>query len=155
MQTTTSEQLEQRASMTPFFVMLALVCLLATFVLANPLHSTAPQIVQRSTINGLPLAFEDGSHGVVVVRHGQTQQVLQIFEGEASFLRNALRSLSLERQRLHLGSTTPFVLHQTDDRRLALTDPLTNRQIDVAAFGKTNAAPFIELFAQFSKSVKS
>jgi putative photosynthetic complex assembly protein len=144
-----------RASMRPFFVVLALVLCLGLFVLANPLKTEILNVSQIEKSQSLPLMFEDGSNGIVVVRHGQSKQVLQIFEGEASFLRNALRSLTLERQRLNLGIATPFVLHLGEDQRLRLTDPLTHRHIDVAAFGKTNAAPFFELFAQHVKSAKS
>ncbi len=153
----TLDQLNEagRNSMKPFFVMLALVCALGLFVLANPLKTNDQVITQSATANGLPLMFEDGSDGVVVVRHGQTGQVIKIVDGEASFLRNALRSLTLERQRLSLGTSTPFVLHQGADLRLRLTDTLTNRHIDIAAFGSANGTQFIELFAQFGKPVKS
>jgi putative photosynthetic complex assembly protein len=146
---------QERTSMRPFFIILAAICVLGLFVLANPLKTNNVAPTQSSAANGLPLLFEDGSNGVVVVRHGQTQQVLQLFDEDASFLRNALRSLTLERQRLNLGTASPFLLHQGDDLRLRLTDPLTNRHIDVAAFGKTNAAPFITLFSQHANAVKS
>jgi putative photosynthetic complex assembly protein len=153
----TLEQLNEagRNSMKPFFIMLGLVCALGLFVVANPLKTNETLTTQAVAASGLPLMFEDGSDGVVVVRHGQTGQVIKIVDGEASFLRNALRSLTLERQRLLIGTSTPFVLHQGSDLRLRLTDPLTNRHIDIAAFGSANGTQFIELFAQFGKPVKS
>jgi putative photosynthetic complex assembly protein len=107
----------------------------------------APAAVTRS------LRFEDGADGSVAVLDGKTGQVLERVQGEAGFLRGALRALSRERRKRDLGPAQPFELIGRTDGRLTLSDPATGERIDLESFGPTNASTFARLLTVGGTSV--
>jgi putative photosynthetic complex assembly protein len=91
------------------------------------------------------LRFEDRSDGSVSVIDGRSGLEVDRVQGEAGFLRGALRALARERRKRGLGGEAPFELLARADGRLTLADPATGERIDLESFGVTNAATFARL----------
>ncbi len=91
------------------------------------------------------LRFEDRSDGSVAVIDGRTGQEIERVQGEAGFLRGALRALARERRMRDLGPEAAFELIGRADGRLTLSDPATGQRIDLESFGPTNAGTFARL----------
>jgi putative photosynthetic complex assembly protein len=91
------------------------------------------------------LRFTDGADGSVEIRDGKTGAVIERVQGEAGFLRGALRALARERRKRDLGPEAAFDLIGRADGRLTLSDPATGERIDLESFGPTNAATFARL----------
>ncbi len=99
----------------------------------------APAVASRS------LRFEDGADGSVAILDGQTGREVERVQGEAGFLRGALRVLARERRMRNMGSEAAFELIARADGRLTLADPATGVRLDLESFGHTNAATFARL----------
>ena len=91
------------------------------------------------------LRFEDRPDGSVAVIDARSNAQVESVQGEAGFLRGALRALARERQKRGLGPEQAFELVARDDGRLTLMDPATGQRIDLESFGPTNAAVFARL----------
>ena len=91
------------------------------------------------------LRFLDLPDGSIDVRYGQSGQRITVIDGEAGFLRGALRVLSHDRLRRGLGPQAPFELHQRQDGRLTLIDPQTGMRLDLESFGPQHASTFSRL----------
>ncbi|WP_425260225.1 photosynthetic complex assembly protein PuhC [Rubrivivax sp. RP6-9] len=99
----------------------------------------APAIAKRQ------LRFEDRPDGSVAVIDARSGQQIEAVQGEAGFLRGALRALARERQKRDLGAGPAFELIARADGRLTLADPATGERLDLESFGPTNAAVFARL----------
>jgi putative photosynthetic complex assembly protein len=92
------------------------------------------------------LRFEDRSDGGVAVYDVDTKrQVTVLAPGTNVFVRGALRGLARARRMEDIGSEPAFRLTHWADGRLTIEDPATDRQIDLGAFGLTNARSFATL----------
>lgn len=92
------------------------------------------------------LHFSDAADGGIAVRDARTDALLDTLHGEQGFVRGVLRALTRERRiRGVTGSTAPFELGVAADGRLKLHDPATGMQLDLEAFGPTNAGAFARL----------
>lgn len=91
------------------------------------------------------LHFRDLPNGAIAVIDANSRQHTDTIEGEAGFLRGALRVLSHERLRRGLDNHDPFELHLRQDSRLTLIDPRTGMRLDLESFGPQHAASFIAL----------
>jgi len=85
----------------------------------------------------------DGSVLVTDATRGTT--VTTLLPGTNGFLRATMRNLAHERRREGLGPQAPFRLFASAEGRLILEDPATGRQIELEAFGPTNAGAFARL----------
>ena len=100
----------------------------------------APNAVVVASVD---LHFEDRDDGSVVVIDADSDRVLDVLEpGTNGFIRGTLRSLARARRAVDAGSEQPFTLTQIDTGRLVLSDTVSGREIDLWAFGRTNAAAF-------------
>ena len=121
-------------------VLIALVGTAAVRLSGAVIHSPdASPVATRS------LRFEDRADGSVAVLDGRTGLELERVQGEAGFLRGALRAMARERRKRDLGSEAAFDLIGRVDGRLTLADPATGERIDLESFGSTNAATFARL----------
>ena len=102
-------------------------------------HPDAPSVQVTA------LRFLDLPDGSIDVRDGQSGQRITVIDGEAGFLRGALRVLSHDRLRRGLGPQAPFELHQRQDGRLTLIDPQTGMRLDLESFGPQHASTFSRL----------
>jgi putative photosynthetic complex assembly protein len=99
----------------------------------------APAVASRS------LRFEDRPDGSVAVLDASSGRQVHAIQGEAGFLRGALRAMARERRKQGLGSAPPFELIARADGRLTLADPATGERVDLESFGPTNAGAFAQL----------
>jgi putative photosynthetic complex assembly protein len=102
-------------------------------------HPDAPSVQVTA------LRFLDLPDGSIDVRDGQSGQRITVIDGEAGFLRGALRVLSHDRLSRGLGPQAPFELHQRQDGRLTLIDPQTGMRLDLESFGPQHASTFSRL----------
>ncbi|MEY3286851.1 MAG: putative photosynthetic complex assembly protein PuhC [Pseudomonadota bacterium] len=102
-------------------------------------HPDAPSVQVTA------LRFLDLPDGSIDVLDGQSGQRITVIDGEAGFLRGALRVLSHDRLRRGLGPQAPFELHQRQDGRLTLIDPQTGMRLDLESFGPQHASTFSRL----------
>ena len=119
-------------------LLVAVLAGVATMRLAGYSPTVAPQaaLAERS------LAFADSSDGAVRVSDASTGELLGEFRGEQGFLRGVLRGLARDRRAHAVGTAAPYVLSLHADGRLLITDPETGQRIDLASFGRDNAAVF-------------
>lgn len=99
----------------------------------------AAAVAQRS------LRFEDRRDGSVAVLDARSGQQIESIQGEAGFLRGALRAMARERRKQGLGAEPAFELIARADGRLTLSDPATGERVDLESFGPTNAGVFARL----------
>ena len=99
----------------------------------------AAAVAQRS------LRFEDRRDGSVAVLDARSGQQIESIQGEAGFLRGALRAMARERRKQGLGAEPAFELIARADGRLTLNDPATGERVDLESFGPTNAGVFRRL----------
>jgi putative photosynthetic complex assembly protein len=91
------------------------------------------------------LRFLDRSDGGIDVMDAQAGRRISVIDGEAGFLRGALRVLSGERKKRGIGPQEPFELHRRQDGRLTLLDRQTGTRLDLESFGPEHAASFARL----------
>jgi putative photosynthetic complex assembly protein len=99
----------------------------------------APAVVTRT------LRFEDRPDGSIAVIDHLSGREIRNIQGEAGFLRGALRAMARERRKHDIGADPAFVLIGRADGRLTLSDPATGERIDLESFGPTNAGTFARL----------
>lgn len=121
-------------------VLVSLVGVATVRLSGTTIHSPdASPVLTRS------LRFEDRADGSVAVIDGKTGVEVERVQGEAGFLRGALRALARERRLRELGPEAAFELIGRADGRLTLVDPATGGRIDLDSFGPTNAGSFVHL----------
>jgi putative photosynthetic complex assembly protein len=123
----------------------ALVLVSLAAVAAVRLSGAAIHSPDASAVLTRELRFEDRPDGSVAVIDARQNRELERVQGEAGFLRGALRALARERRMRDLGPQAPFELIGRADGRLTLLDPATGERVDLEAFGPTNAATFARL----------
>ena len=89
------------------------------------------------------LRFEDAAAGAVRVLDATSGVLIQeIAPGELGFVRATVRGLVRDRRIRGIGDEMPFRLEQRANGQLLLIDPATGEEIDLWAFGSSNAQPF-------------
>lgn len=107
----------------------------------------APAVAERQ------LRFVDQSDGgIAVLDAGGGRKLAEILPGQDGFTRALMRGLAGERARRGDGlsqdiETVPFRLVLWSDGRLTLDDPLTQRHVELEAFGPANMARFSRFLA--------
>jgi putative photosynthetic complex assembly protein len=101
---------------------------------------------EAAAVESRDLRFADRADGAVVITEAETGRVVDVASpGTNGFLRSTMRGLARDRKRRDIGAETPFRLTRWADGRLSLQDQATGRNIDLGAFGPTNAAVFAHL----------
>lgn len=96
-----------------------------------------------AVVAAIDLRFQDRQDGAVVVIDAATDAEIDVLEpGTHGFTRSTLRGLARARKARGAGMEVPFSLTQTEAGRLLLSDPVTGREVDLWAFGATNALAF-------------
>lgn len=123
-------------------LLVAAALLLTTFARVTNTPVSA-QLPPSTVVRELPLYFDDAPDGRVLVRDARSEAIVATLRpGEGGFVRATMRGLVRERRKRGLGPEKPFVLSARSDGRVVLTDPATNRLLDLGAFGPDNAAAF-------------
>jgi putative photosynthetic complex assembly protein len=109
---------------------------------------SAPVVIEAQLLAERSLRFEDASDGRVIVLDDATGAELEALDpGTNGFLRATLRGLARDRHPLAVGSEVPFHVRRYDNGRLLLVDPVTDRHVDLVAFGPVNAGVFARYLA--------
>ena len=103
----------------------------------QPAVKTAAPLAERA------LHFDDTPDGAVRVTDAATGETLALMHGEQGFLRGVLRGLARDRRAHGTGRATPYTLSLHADGRLLISDASTGARIDLASFGRDNAAVFL------------
>lgn len=123
---------------------LVIIALVAVAFLQTGERSSEGQPVTPNIVMEVRLFFEDKEDGSVVVTDAGSGATIDILEpGTNGFLRSTMRTFVHERKAVHVGNEAPFSVKQTEDGRLILADPATGREVDLWAFGETNARAFM------------
>jgi len=94
-------------------------------------------------VANVELFFQDRVDGSVAVIDAMDGRMIDLLEpGTNGFLRGMLRSFARARRAIDAGPEVPFSLQQTESGRLLLSDAVTGQEIDLRAFGETNAQAF-------------
>jgi len=80
---------------------------------------------------------DDGSVAVTDARNGALVDTLA--PGTNGFVRSTLRGLARARRAVDAGDARPFALKRLESGRVLLVDPVTDREVDLYAFGHDNA----------------
>ncbi|MFM2185789.1 MAG: photosynthetic complex assembly protein PuhC [Burkholderiaceae bacterium] len=122
--------------------LLALTVLIVAGVRWSGLEIREPD---APSVQVLQMRFLDRSDGAIDVIDAPSGRLITVIEGEAGFLRGALRVLSGERKKRGIGSEAPFELHRRQDGRLTLMDRMTGTRLDLESFGPQHAGSFAQL----------
>jgi putative photosynthetic complex assembly protein len=136
------------------FIKAAIVCLLLSlmgYTINKLFLQDDSQTYQATPSQVRVLKFEDRADGAVTVIDAQTNQVIDVVQGEAGFIRGILRTIARERRIRGLNGNEPIELKSYNDGRLVLQDPLTNTSLELESFGSTN----VESFKVFLKNKSS
>lgn len=140
----------------PLFGAAALILFALISIAAYRGYYGAPGADEPAPVAMRELRFLDQADGAVAVIDPPTAQVLTLLApGTNGFVRATLRGLARERKRQDIGTEPPFRLKRMADGRLILDDPTTGRNVDLAAFGPTNAAAFARLLMPQSADATS
>ena len=109
----------------------------------NQLNDNGEAAAPVPFVTQVDLYFEDQADGSVVVRDALNGTVIDTLEpGTNGFVRATLRGLVRARDALHEGNEEPFTVGQTDSGQIYLFDPVSDRRIDLRAFGQENSQAF-------------
>ena len=129
-------------------------CLLAATLIAVAVlrwsHAPADSTPQAAVVAQRDLRFTDlpgGAVEITDVHHPGYAQRLAPGVQSDGFLRATIRALARERKRDGGNDLTPFRLSALADGRLVLEDLATGHEVDLEAFGPTNAGRFAQLLA--------
>lgn len=101
----------------------------------------------------LELRFVDRRDGAVTVYAGRGEEVIAVLAPESNgFIRGVMRGLARSRKLAEVGAQTPFTLTRWNDGRLSLRDKATGNEVELTAFGPTNAAAFEAFLAHPGKT---
>ena len=99
-----------------------------------------------AAVESRDLRFEDGQKGAVLVFDASDHQLVDtLAPGSNGFIRVVMRGLARERRKVDVGAQPPFRMTRYSSGQLTLTDTSTGQQIDLGAFGSTNAGAFARL----------
>ena len=148
-----------------FQAMLIVMMLSLTYVTYTTQFSTPTKTEETKVLQKTQLVIKDDSNGDILIElisnnnaspsseRFEKNKVLR-YTGEQGFLRGTLRALARERRLRNLSSDAPFELTLLEDGRLSINDTLTNKGIDLEAFGPDNVAVFVEILKESNKSLK-
>lgn len=129
-------------------VSLVVISLVATAWISFSGNSPSRE-VPTDVVASIDLRFEDREDGSVVVIDAENDAVLEtLAPGGDGFLRSSMRLLAQSRRSDGVGADVPFSLMRTASGQLLLIDPVTGDQVDLWAFGKTNAGTFARFLAR-------
>lgn len=146
---------DHRVGTVPLLGIAALMALTVVGVAAKSLSRdrAQPVVVDAEVIEERALRFEDSDAGEVLVIDAATGETLEILSvGGGGFLRATLRGLARERRAFAVGNEVPFHIKRYSNGQLMLVDPVTDRHVDLVAFGPVNAGVFARYLAATTRA---
>jgi putative photosynthetic complex assembly protein len=130
-----------RAPLAGAVALVVLTLAAVAFVRLTGVGAESPPLA--ATVSERELRFADRPEGGVAVHDARDGALVAVLApGGDGFVRGTLRALARERRSHGIGAGPPFRLAAHADGRLTLEDLATDRRIDLAAFGPTNAGAF-------------
>ena len=132
----------------PVSLKAAIICVLISvvgFVMSQLFNDYRLSRLDEVPVISRMLQFKDQKDGAVLVIDVKNNEVLEVIEGEAGFVRGVLRAINRERRMRVISQEEPMQLAAYQDGRLILEDPKTKVLIELESFGKTNAESFSTL----------
>lgn len=125
-----------------------------SLVIAMNFAGTRTLTPQRTATLTRAILFRDGPNGsIAVYDQGADQPFIVLPRTGNTFMASAIRLLGVRRElKSKVGAEAPFILTMWSDGQLSLTDPATGDYLELAAFGKTNAATFVQLLPAAGRS---
>ncbi|MBX2881726.1 MAG: hypothetical protein KTR32_17395 [Granulosicoccus sp.] len=146
----------------PLWFRTGIVCLIAATLffsfLYRPDRNEVPlesaEVISTQAIESQSLYFKDLDGGLVsVVDAEMNREITRLRVGEDGFMRSVMRGLARERMAKGHGPEVPFQLTVWEDGLVSLIDPVTQRRVELSAFGKDNVAAFTRLLPSASKKL--
>lgn len=93
--------------------------------------------------------FQKQPDGTLAVRTatGDHALVKTFPSAEEGFVATMIKSLNFERRRYGVAESEPYRLARSQTGHVTLVDPVVGTEIELAAFGQTNHAAFLDLMA--------
>jgi putative photosynthetic complex assembly protein len=128
------------------------VLLATTVARVVGMQPTASPVAERAAANVAPIKARelrfvdqpDGSLSVLDAATGKTAGGVAV-GATSGFIRGVMRGLARDRHKSGINTEPPFRLTLWANGQLSLTDPTTNRVIELSGFGDTNRAAFMAL----------
>lgn len=101
------------------------------------------------------IRFADREDGTVLVSDADDDAQIAVIDAETQsggFVRGVMRSMARERRMHAIGAEPPFTLTLWEDGSLSLADTVTERQVELGAFGADNRAVFIAMLEEGGRS---
>ena len=130
----------------PFFIvcsLISLVALVAVFQMtdSNP-YSISEQFIVKSEKE---IALEIGRNGETFIFDEAGNVLLRYSKDQENFVSTVTKVLERDRKKFGISKKSNVLLRLSQNNRLSIYDPQTEREIDLAGFGKGNIQVFIDL----------
>ncbi|MEO1205397.1 MAG: photosynthetic complex assembly protein PuhC [Pseudomonadota bacterium] len=100
-------------------------------------------------ISNAPNDIINNSTGDITIYDAETKQRLaQMPAATNRFVKSLASGLDFQRKRKGLATTPAYEVVRWDDGRLSLRDPITGKQIELAAFGRNQVMIFAKLLEE-------
>jgi putative photosynthetic complex assembly protein len=145
MQHTATKPQPDQIPRVPLMAAIGLVCVVVLAVAAARLAGVpaTPGAIRDVPLQSRLLSFEDAKDGSIVVHDVTSGDTVAVAgPGTNGFLRGSLRGLMRVRKQEEIAPLTPYKLELMPNGQLVLEDTANAMQIDLNAFGHTNAAVF-------------
>lgn len=101
---------------------------------------------EGSVVASRTVTFAQAADGVVAVMDAETGQILGSYPfNENAFMRTVMLGLRKERAMVSESHREPFTIERWNDGRVTITDPVSERSFELAAFGQHQVATFAGL----------
>ncbi len=134
----------------PRGVLIAVASLLAFIIvmisIARLTGMKMDQAAVTPEVQAREIRFQDVPDGGLAVYDVNTSELITTLPpGEGGFIRGVLRTMERQRKGYHATLAEPFHLARREGGDITLRDPITSIQLELKAFGATNAAAFATL----------
>jgi putative photosynthetic complex assembly protein len=120
---------------------------LASAIVARTTGIGVTRMEPSAVVESRDLRFEDRADGAILVYEEPGDREVDVLApGSENFVRGVLRGFARERRKSDFGAMPPLTLTRFADGRLTVSDKLTGREVDLGAFGPTNAQSFARIF---------
>ena len=143
---TASQNLDWLNTRAPFFIIAAIVGLAIAIIVGEWRSGT---IGGSRPVELTSLVFQKQPDGTLAVHSaiGDRQLIKTYPSSEEGFVATMIKSLNFERRRYGVTESEPFRLARSQTGHVTLVDPVIGTEIELAAFGQTNHAAFLDLMA--------
>ena len=130
----------------PFFIVCSLISLVALVAVFQITDSTPYSISEQFTIRAeKEIALEIDKNGETFIFDEAGNVLLRYSKDQENFVSTVTKVLERDRKKFGISKKSNVLLRLSQNNRLSIYDPQTEREIDLAGFGKGNIQVFIDL----------